>query len=88
MVQWQVARQRARVHEAPPLDLLGATWAPWWRFGRGRRLPAASFNPRPSVDAAVLEIARREHPLVPVEDFERYAAFVREGLRPGPTRPG
>ncbi len=87
VVQWQVARQRARVHEGPPLDLLGATWAPWWRFGRGRRLPAASFNPRPSVDAAVLEIARREHPLVPVQDFERYATFVREGFATRPDAP-
>jgi 23S rRNA (adenine-N6)-dimethyltransferase len=81
VVQWQVARHRGRVHEGPPLDLLGAIWAPWWRFGRGRRLPAASFNPRPGVDAAVLEITRRHHPLVPVDDFERYATFVRDGFR-------
>jgi 23S rRNA (adenine-N6)-dimethyltransferase len=80
VVQWQVARHRSRVHEGPPLDLLGAIWSPWWRFGRGRRLPAGSFNPRPAVDAAVLEIARRDRPLVPVEDFERYATFVRDAF--------
>jgi 23S rRNA (adenine-N6)-dimethyltransferase len=77
VVQWQVARQRARVDHGPPTDLVGATWAPWWRFARGRRLPAASFNPRPSVDAGVLEITRRNPPLLPTKDFERYAAFVR-----------
>jgi 23S rRNA (adenine-N6)-dimethyltransferase len=80
VVQWQVARHRARVQERPPLDLLGATWAPWWRFERGRRLPAGSFNPRPAVDAAVLEIVRRPEPLVPVDEFERYSAFVRHGF--------
>jgi 23S rRNA (adenine-N6)-dimethyltransferase len=80
VVQWQVARHRARVHGGPPLDLLGAIWTPWWCFGRGRRLPAGSFNPRPAVDAAVLEIARRDRPLVPVEDFERYATFVRQAF--------
>ena len=46
--------------EGAPADLLGATWGPWWRFARGRRLPAACFRPRPSVDAAVLVITRRE----------------------------
>jgi 23S rRNA (adenine-N6)-dimethyltransferase len=84
VVQWQVARHRVRAQAGPPLDLLGATWAPWWRFTRGRRLPASSFNPRPAVDAAVLEISRRERPVVAVEDFERYATFVRHGFD---TRP-
>jgi 23S rRNA (adenine-N6)-dimethyltransferase len=87
VVQWQVARHRARVHEGPPVDLLGATWAPWWQFERGRRLPSAFFNPRPAVDAAVLEITRRPHPLVPVDDFERYAAFVRDGFDTRPEAP-
>jgi len=87
VVQWQVARHRARVHDGPPLDLLGATWAPWWRFERGRRLPSACFNPRPAVDAAVLEITRRPHPLVPEEEFERYAAFVRAGFDTRPEAP-
>jgi 23S rRNA (adenine-N6)-dimethyltransferase len=80
VVQWQVARQRARVDHGPPTDLAGVTWAPWWRFARGRRLPAASFNPRPSVDAGVLEITRRDPPLLPAKDFETYASFVREGF--------
>jgi 23S rRNA (adenine-N6)-dimethyltransferase len=87
VVQWQVARHRARIQEGPPLDLLGAIWGPWWRFARGRRLPAASFNPRPAVDAAVLEIARREHVLVPGEHFERYATFVRDGFATRPEAP-
>lgn len=77
VVQWQVARHRAEVSEGAATDLLGAIWAPWWVFARGRRLPAASFEPRPSVDAAVLVITRREPPLLPAKAFERHAAFVR-----------
>jgi 23S rRNA (adenine-N6)-dimethyltransferase len=77
VVQWQVARHRARVDGGGPADLLGATWAPWWRFTRGRRLPAACFRPRPTVDAAVLTVTRRAEPWLPPEHFPAYAAFVR-----------
>jgi 23S rRNA (adenine-N6)-dimethyltransferase len=73
VVQWQVARDRA----APARDLVGITWAPWWRFRRGRRLPAALFRPAPAVDAAVLVAERREEPLLAPERFESYAADVR-----------
>jgi 23S rRNA (adenine-N6)-dimethyltransferase len=76
VVQWQVARHRARVDTGEPADLLGATWGPWWHFARGRRLPAACFRPRPSVDAAVLVVTRRDPPLVDAAQFARYAAFV------------
>jgi len=76
VVQWQVARHRAKVDAGEAADLLGATWGPWWRFGRGRRLPAACFRPRPSVDAAVLVVTRRDPPLLPAEAFAEYGAFV------------
>jgi len=76
VVQWQVARHRARVDAGDPADLLGATWGPWWRFARGRRLPAACFRPRPSVDAVVLAVTRRVPPLLPPDAFGPYAAFV------------
>ena len=77
VVQWQVARHRATVDRGAPADLLGATWGPWWRFARGRRLPAACFRPRPSVDAAVLVVTRREDPRLSSEAFTDYAAFLR-----------
>jgi len=76
VVQWQVARLRA----APPHDLLGITWAPWWRFRRGRRLPATLFRPAPAVDAAVLVVERREQPMLEEARFDDYAAFVRAGF--------
>jgi 23S rRNA (adenine-N6)-dimethyltransferase len=74
VVQWEVARKRAAV---PPTTLLSATWAPWWSFALGRRLPADAFRPVPSVDAAVLRIVRREPPLLPLHMADAYASFVR-----------
>jgi 23S rRNA (adenine-N6)-dimethyltransferase len=81
VVQWQVARERARVGDHPPTDLLGARWGPWWEFRRGRRLPASSFRPRPSVDAAVLVVVRRNPPLLPAASSRRYAGFVAKAFR-------
>jgi 23S rRNA (adenine-N6)-dimethyltransferase len=80
VVQWQVARHRARISDGAPADLLGAAWAPWWHFSRGRRLPAACFRPRPGVDAAVLVITRRGRPLLASGEFERYRRFVSEAF--------
>jgi len=82
VVQWQVARQRATV----TTDLLGATWAPWWTFRRGRRLPAALFRPAPSVDAAVLVVERRAEPWLPTERVADYAALVRQAFTAGASR--
>jgi len=73
VLQWQVARDRAALAR----DLVGVTWAPWWRFRRGRRLPAALFRPAPAVDAAVLVAERREEPLLAPARFDGYAAYVR-----------
>jgi 23S rRNA (adenine-N6)-dimethyltransferase len=87
VLQWQVARHRARVSAGTPVDLLGATWGPWWRFVRGRRLPASCFRPRPAVDAAVLEITRRDPPLLPGAEFERYAAWLGGEFRRRPDGP-
>jgi len=84
IVQWQVARARARVSEGPPTDLLGARWGPWWEFHRGRRLPATCFRPRPSVDAAVLVVTRRDPPLLPVAANPRYVRYVARAFRSRP----
>ena len=76
IVQWQVARERVRAASGPPIDLLGARWGPWWEFRRGRRLPAACFRPRPSVDAAVLVVTRRAEPMLPTSASDRYSSYV------------
>lgn len=74
IVQWEVARKRA---VTPPSTLLSTTWAPWWSFEVVRRLPASAFRPVPSVDAAVLRVARRDPPLLPLRMAGPYASFVR-----------
>ncbi|HWF16268.1 MAG TPA: rRNA adenine N(6)-methyltransferase family protein [Acidimicrobiales bacterium] len=74
IVQWEVARKRAVM---PPSTLLSATWAPWWTFDIGRRIPAASFRPMPSVDAAMLRVSRRNPPILPPQMAGPYASFVR-----------
>jgi 23S rRNA (adenine-N6)-dimethyltransferase len=74
IVQWEVARKRAVM---PPSTLLSTTWAPWWTFEVVRRIPAAVFRPKPSVDAAVLCVTRRDPPLLPPRLAGPYASFVR-----------
>jgi 23S rRNA (adenine-N6)-dimethyltransferase len=74
VVQWEVARKRA---SRPPTTMLSTSWAPWWSFELGRRLPADSFRPVPSVDAGVLRVTRREPPLLPDHMASAYASFVR-----------
>jgi 23S rRNA (adenine-N6)-dimethyltransferase len=75
VVQWEVARKRAAT---PPTTLLSTTWAPWWCFDVGRRIPASAFRPVPMVDAAVLRVTRRTPPLLPDHMAGAYATFVRQ----------
>jgi 23S rRNA (adenine-N6)-dimethyltransferase len=80
IVEWGAALKRVAVW---PSTLLGATWGAWWTFRIDRRLAASCFEPAPSVDAAVLVVARREPPLVPAADARAYAGFVRGGFNRG-----
>ena len=70
ITQAEVATKRAA---APPVTLLSTVWAPWWRFVRGRFVPAVAFRPVPRVDAAVLIIERRTPPLLPLAMAPKYA---------------
>jgi 23S rRNA (adenine-N6)-dimethyltransferase len=58
-------------------NVLNLGWAPWWRFSIGKRLPAHSFLPPPSVDAAMLTIERRAEPLLPQRERPAYVTFLR-----------
>jgi 23S rRNA (adenine-N6)-dimethyltransferase len=80
IVQWGAAVKRAGVW---PSTLLGVTWGAWWTFRVERRLAAPCFEPAPSVDAALLVVARRDVPLVPAADERAYRAFVRRGFQEG-----
>jgi 23S rRNA (adenine-N6)-dimethyltransferase len=74
IVQWEVARKRAA---SPPDTLVSTTWAPWWQFRQGRRVPAQQFRPVPRVDGGVLVATRRQPPLLPTGMAGPYAEFVR-----------
>lgn len=69
---------------------------PWWHAEIVRSLRRTDFAPPPSVDSAMLWLARRERPLVHIAEAGRYRAFVqntwgrtrtlRESLRQAFTR--
>jgi len=80
VVEWGYALKRARIW---PSTVLGVIWGAWWTFRIDRRLAARCFEPAPSVDAALLVVARRDPPLVPVSDRAAYTKFVRRGFRSG-----
>lgn len=77
VLQWEVARKRAGVGGATQLT---AQWWPWFTFTLHRRIPAAAFVPRPSVDAGLLVADRRPAPLVDGRaDYQRWVRAVFTG---------
>jgi 23S rRNA (adenine-N6)-dimethyltransferase len=81
IVEWGLAQKRAAVW---PSTQLATYWGAWFELALTRRLPRCAFAPRPSVDAAVLRIVRRDQPLVPVSQRRAYDAFLSQGYRDGP----
>jgi 23S rRNA (adenine-N6)-dimethyltransferase len=82
VLQWEVARKRAAVGGT---TLFTASWWPWYEFSLCRRVPAAAFAPRPSVDGGILLVRRREVPLVPATERRPYQDLVRAAFT-GPGR--
>jgi 23S rRNA (adenine-N6)-dimethyltransferase len=82
LVEWEVARKRARCW---PTTLLNVVWGARYELAAVRRIPAASFEPRPDADAGVLRIVRRAEPLVPPGQSARFRALVEAGFRSGAT---
>ncbi len=80
VVEWGVAVKRALPWPSTANDV---RWNTWYRLSVARRLPRSSFDPAPAVDAGVLVVERRDVPLVPQDDAERFAAFVARGFRHG-----
>lgn len=56
--------------------VLGMMIAPWWTTRIRRPLRRTDFTPPPAVDTVLLEIKRREEPLLPREMLRDYANFV------------
>jgi 23S rRNA (adenine-N6)-dimethyltransferase len=73
IVQWEFAGKHAAVW---PATLRATYWRAWHSLAIARRLHRSAFSPPPSVDCAVLELARLAAPRVPVGDHEAYRAFL------------
>ncbi|AXK44316.1 ribosomal RNA small subunit methyltransferase A [Brachybacterium saurashtrense] len=82
ITQWEVARKRSGVGGA---TMLTAQWAPWFESRLEGRIPADSFRPRPTVDAGLLVLHRREHPLLPARRRPVHHDLVRRVFT-GPGR--
>lgn len=74
LTQWEVARKRCGVGGS---TMMTAQTAPWFTFDLHGRVPSWGFSPRPSVDGGIIQISRRNDPLVPTSQRERYERFVR-----------
>ncbi|HET8895202.1 MAG TPA: rRNA adenine N(6)-methyltransferase family protein [Gaiellaceae bacterium] len=84
IVEWGLAEKRSRVW---PSTQLSCYWSAWYELAIARRVPREAFVPPPAVDAALLRAVRREEPLVPVDDAQRYLAFLQRGFaEPGRLR--
>jgi 23S rRNA (adenine-N6)-dimethyltransferase len=81
IVEWGLAAKRTAVW---PSTELSTYWRAWFELSLVRRLPRCVFAPPPSVDAAVVRIARRREPLVNPRDRGAYAVFLAHGYREGP----
>ena len=77
IVQEGLARKRCALR---PCTMLSLSWLPWWSLTIERLLPAGSFEPRPSVDAAILAARRRQPPLLPTEAAPSYRALLRRAF--------
>lgn len=73
LTQWEVARKRAGVGGG---TMMTAQHAPWFDFALHGRVPRWGFTPPPSVDGAILGIARRDSPLLPAAHRRPYERFV------------
>ncbi len=74
IVQMGAAIKRTRVR---PSRMLNLCWAPWWEFRIARRIPSNCFEPRPSVEAALLTVSKREKPLLPVRESRAFTNFLK-----------
>jgi 23S rRNA (adenine-N6)-dimethyltransferase len=77
IVQWGAAVKRCSQR---PSTLLTTSWSPWYELTITRRLPAASFRPPPSVDAAVMTVTRRPDALLDVRERDAFVGFLRRGF--------
>lgn len=78
IVQWEFARKHSAVW---PATLRSTYWRAWFDLTIAGRLARTAFSPTPRVDAAVLRLARRSRPLVPIELHAAYRRFLDDAFR-------
>jgi len=81
IVAWDLAKKRTAVW---PSTQLGVEWGAWFELTLVRRVPRECFAPPPSVDAAVMRVARRRDALIPANAVTHYRRFLERGFRGGP----
>ena len=72
-MQWEFAAKHTAVW---PATVRSIYWRAWYEIVIARRLHRSAFAPPPSVDAAVLRLARRTRPAVSLELHESYWRFL------------
>jgi 23S rRNA (adenine-N6)-dimethyltransferase len=77
IVQHGLAHKRSSTR---PATMLSLSWLPWWEISLDRHLPAACFEPPPSVDAALLVVRRRQAPLLDVASRDNYRTLLRSAF--------
>lgn len=75
IVQKQFANKLLPDHEGFT-GLLGMMIGPWWAVRIRKRLQKTDFWPHPAVDTVMIELARRDEPLIRPEDRARYVRMV------------
>jgi 23S rRNA (adenine-N6)-dimethyltransferase len=74
VLEWRAAIGLSAVSPPSPQSM---GWQPWFEFLLLRRLPASSFAPEPSADAALLSIRRRRSPLLDPREAEPFRRWLR-----------
>jgi 23S rRNA (adenine-N6)-dimethyltransferase len=77
IVQWELAQKQAAVW---PATMRATYWRAWFEVTIVGRLSRHAFAPPPGVDAAVLRIARRASPLVPLATHRDYRRFLADAF--------
>lgn len=60
---------------------LGIEIAPWWAARIRKPLRKTDFTPPPAVDTVLLELKRRDEPLLPTAERKQYTVFVERCFR-------
>ena len=78
IVQKEVARKYAGVPHSTEVSILAS---PWFQIKITERFHRTDFEPVPSVDIVLLQIVKREKPLIAKQDAKAYKQFVALGFR-------